>query len=457
MNPLFPDDADSGQQPHGQPAQGGYVLPHTPGSAVQPAGEHKPEGGAEAAIELIRRKVNALYEDEPSAAEEIAETQQAATTPRSKHQQFMHELSTSGKSLAEIQTAWHSYYQGLNDIEKREVWQEFYTANQQQPSAYTKYVQKTKHPQVRPAHAKLPVYGHPVELPQLPEEPESDLTEQGKTHGTVVVANHLPQLQPDQRSLAAVKKDIIRKVRNRRSNNSYIKAKQHFQSLAFGIGLGSLVLLVALFGLFNEMIIAPFIHPGATASATPIILSVDGVAPSDKDEVIIPKLNLELPTIFPASANENDIENNLDTGVVHYPTTAMPGQQGNTAFFGHSSNNIFNKGNYKFAFVRLHELEPGDVFYLTHSGKLYTYKVYDKKTVKPDQTWVLNNVDGKNATATLITCDPPGTSINRLVVWGEQISPDPNANAAAATVPVTKPKTLPSQSPSLWSRMWSWL
>jgi sortase A len=311
-----------------------------------------------------------------------------------------------------------------------------------------------------PTHQFQPAYGNPVELPKLEdEEPEPDLAAQGKTHGMVVVADHLPLPQPetDHRSVAAVKKDITRKIRGRVGNNSYQKAKQHFQSLAFGLGIGSLVLLVTLFSFFNEVVIAPFIHPGATASATPIILSTDGVAPTDKNEVIIPKINVELPIIYDSSANENDIENNLEDGVVHYPTTAVPGQQGNAAFFGHSSNNIFNKGKYKFAFVLLHELEPGDIFYLTYNGKLYTYKVFDKKIVKPEQTSVLNPVVGKTSTATLITCDPPGTSINRLVVWGEQISPDPNSNAAATATPVTKPATLPSQSPSLWSRMWSWL
>src|SRR5690606_31253571 len=187
-----------------------------------------------------------------------------------------------------------------------------------------------------------------------------------------------------------------------------------------------------LFGLFNEMVIAPFIRPGS-AAATPIILDVNAPAPNDKSEVIIPKINAQLPVVYGSqSIAEGDVQKALENGVFHYPTTAEPGQDGNVAIFGHSSNNIFNQGKYKIAFVLLRELEPGDIFYLTHEGTVYTYKVYSKRVINPDETWVLGPVEGKQATAALITCDPPGSTRKRLVVWGEQISPDPGGNRAAA-------------------------
>src|SRR5581483_2731155 len=60
------------------------------------------------AVNLIRQKIASLYDDEPAARQEIIE---ARTAPKlSKHQQFILNLSTSGKSLAEIQTDWHQYY-----------------------------------------------------------------------------------------------------------------------------------------------------------------------------------------------------------------------------------------------------------------------------------------------------------------------------------------------------------
>jgi hypothetical protein len=53
----------------------------------------------------------------------------------------MYELTTSGKSLADIQTQWHEYYVGLPDNEKHQVWQEFYK-NQSAVSRYAQEMQK---------------------------------------------------------------------------------------------------------------------------------------------------------------------------------------------------------------------------------------------------------------------------------------------------------------------------
>jgi sortase A len=144
--------------------------------------------------------------------------------------------------------------------------------------------------------------------------------------------------------------------------------------------------------------------------------------------------------------------------VVHYADTALPGYDGNVAIVGHSSNNIFNKGKYKFAFVLLSRLEPGDTFYLQKGGKRYTYEVYQKKIVKPNDVSVLQPSD-RPATATLITCDPPGTSINRLVITGEQISPSPSKNKPlqAKGQLASQTKVIPSNSESLWSRLWGLL
>jgi sortase (surface protein transpeptidase) len=110
--------------------------------------------------------------------------------------------------------------------------------------------------------------------------------------------------------------------------------------------------------------------------------------------------------------------------------------------------------------VLLHKLVEGDTFYLTYSGKTYAYQVISKRVVQPTEVGVLGPVPNETATATLITCDPPGTSINRLVVVGRQISPDPSGNATpAANNPIlatTTPTTnLPGNGQTLWSRLWN--
>src|ERR1700685_2533550 len=132
-NPLFPtnDDArDHATLQHGKPVE--------PVSADMKAGNP--------AADMIRNKLNAIYSEEPNAVDEIKEVK-AASTPLSKHQQFMQQLQTSGQSLAQIQTAWHNYYVNLPDNEKHEVWRKFYELNAQ-GSHYARFTASQPTPKV---------------------------------------------------------------------------------------------------------------------------------------------------------------------------------------------------------------------------------------------------------------------------------------------------------------------
>jgi LPXTG-site transpeptidase (sortase) family protein len=387
-------------------------------AANQPHDQHD---DSELAAEVIRAKVARLYEDEPDALTEVAEAEQ--TTQRSSHQQFMYELSTSGKDLATIQTEWHNYYQGLPASDKHQVWHEFYASQ----SSVTH-----QSPKVQDAH-------------RVAEHKQEAATSKRK--------RQTPALR-DVRS----KKEVQAAIRNHVSAGGKLSTRQHIQSLLFGLSMGLVVMLIFLFGFFNEVVIAPFIQPSRTSAATPLIIDSNSVPPSSKPEVIIPKINVQIPVDYTqTTTDEKQIENALDSGIVHYPTTVKPGELGNTALFGHSSNNIFNQGKYKFAFVLLHTLVPGDTFYLTYNNKVFVYKVITKTVVEPTEVGVLGPVAGQAATATLITCDPPGTSLRRLVIVGQQISPDPSGNTNAAAAPTTQNSTvsaaLPGNGPTLWGRV----
>lgn len=380
------------------------------------------------AADLVRRKVQAAYSNEPNAATEALEVSElGASAKRSRHQQFIYELTNSGKSLAEIQQAWHEYYAGLTDVEKHQVWQEFYSMHAQ-ASHYAAAVSSMA-PEAKMEYEEMPMRQPAAGGPQL------------KIPKTVT------------RTLADLRDYALGSVNSR----AKLKPMQHFQSLLFGLGVGCVVLLIFMFGFFNERFIAPFIQPSRNITSTQII--ANGEAPGKNPEIIIPKINVEIPVVYDVNTiDDAAIEKALERGVVHYADTAMPGQNGNVVVVGHSSNNIFNPGKYKFAFVLLSRLDNGDTFYLQKDGKRYTYQVYKKEIVKPTDVSVLGPAD-KQATATLITCDPPGTSTNRLVVIGEQISPDLNSNvaeAAPATTATGKTAIIPGNSPSLWSRFWHW-
>ncbi len=372
----------------------------------------------EKAVNIIRDKINNLYKDEPDAREEVVEAQEAG--PHSKHQKFMNDLVNSGKSLADIQTQWHKYYTELSDKEKHVVWHEFYEAH-------------GKAPHLRVASKS------PESLPK--NEPR-------------VIEHRTPAEPGDQRSYSEVKKHLDGTTAKR----AKISGKHHIKSLAFGLMMGSLVMLVMLFSFFNERFIAPFITPSRDVSSAPILIDPSSTAVSGKPEIVIPKINVEIPVVYSApTSKEADMQKALESGVAHYPSTPKPGEQGNAVIVGHSSNNIFNQGKYKFAFVLLKKLNEGDTFYINRGGTRYAYKVYEKKIVAPDDVSVLNNTS-KRATATLITCDPPGTSLKRLVVVGEQISPSPNNNAkSTAKTDLGTPEVIGSNAPSLWHRLWTWL
>lgn len=371
-----------------------------------------------AAADLVRSKVQQAYKAEPSAAEEALDVAElGGGLQRSRHQDYIYGLTTSGKSLAEIQVGWHEYYAGLTDVEKHQVWQEFYSA----------HAQASRYAAANPAMSP-----HQVETAAMP----------------IIKSRPKPGTRPVAETVA----DIRARLTSKASGKSKLKPVQHFQSLLFGLGVGSVVMLIFLFSFFNERFIAPFIQPSRTITSTPIIS--DNAAISPNPEIIIPKINVQIPVVYGVNTiNETSIENALENGVVHYADTALPGQNGNLVIVGHSSNNIFNKGHYKFAFVLLSRIDKGDTFYLERDGKRYTYQVYEKKIVRPTDVSVLAPAD-KPAVATLITCDPPGTSTNRLVVVGQQISPDPLANtpSTADNSLATKSAIIPGNSPSLWSR-----
>jgi len=376
-----------------------------------------PADSSNPAADLIRKKIEAAYSHEPDAAQEAQEATQLKPAGRSKHQEFIYNLTNSGRPLHEIQTAWHEYYAGLADAEKHQVWQEFYSSHSQ----------AAQHPAVSHQRPE-PTQTHTVIDRPAAKKPKKTAHKPRPSHKK---AEHQPAV--------------------RRS-----AANQSLHSLLFGLAVGSIVIIVFMFSFFNERIIAPFIQPSRTANNIPFIASNGNVGPDPV--VIIPKINVEIPVVYdPAATNDSVIQQDLMNGVVHYAGTALPGQDGNLVIVGHSSNNILNPGKYKFAFVLLHELQPGDTFYLQKGGKRYTYQIYKRQVVSPNDVSVLGTAD-KPATASLITCDPPGTSNNRLVVVGEQIDPSPDSNIAATdqTAVTAKATIIPGNSPSLWSRITKW-
>jgi LPXTG-site transpeptidase (sortase) family protein len=171
-------------------------------------------------------------------------------------------------------------------------------------------------------------------------------------------------------------------------------------------------------------------------------------------QIVIPGINVTAPVVYAPSLNEADILTALENGVVHYATTAIPGQPGNVVIFGHSSDDWWKPGNYKFVFVLLDKLSAGDTVTVDYHSQSYTYVVTGSQVVAPTDVSVL--MPTAVPTLTLITCSPVGTSLRRLVVTARQVSPAPGTEAVSPVSPanLSQVQTLvgsPGLSTSFWN------
>lgn len=169
--------------------------------------------------------------------------------------------------------------------------------------------------------------------------------------------------------------------------------------------------------------------------------------------ITIPKIKVSAPIVYEPSMAEPDVQKALQRGVVHYGNTPEPGQPGNSVIVGHSSNDWWEPGKYKFVFVLLDKLVPGDKFSVNHKGKRYIYQVTQSKIVAPTDLSVL--APTAEPTMTLITCTPPGTSWKRLIIHAKQISPAPQiVHSGTPKALDTTIAKLPSNAPDFLGQIW---
>lgn len=106
----------------------------------------------------------------------------------------------------------------------------------------------------------------------------------------------------------------------------------------------------------------------------------------------------------------------LTSALIHYGGTALPGQNGNGAVFGHSVlPQFYNPSNYWTIFSTLPTMKIGDSIFVTYDNVTYQYKVEKMTVHEPDDISVLEQ-QYDDSYITLVTCVPPGTIWQRLNV-----------------------------------------
>lgn len=231
-----------------------------------------------------------------------------------------------------------------------------------------------------------------------------------------------------------------------------VRGSRHFIPIASGIG----VMIVFAFLQFNSMIfgaVAAYTSPGQIDQASIIIDPTANPTVDPAPKLIIPKINVDVPVDWNAGVNDASQMAAMQNGVAYFNATgALPGQVGNVPIAGHSSNDFFETGNYKFIFAKLDQLVAGDTIYLNYHSVRYTYSVTKSRVVGPNDASALREPTTKPL-LTLITCTPLGTSLNRLLVTAEQVSPNPaNASAVAPSTP-SPSGNMPGNAPSLLEKI----
>jgi sortase A len=257
-----------------------------------------------------------------------------------------------------------------------------------------------------------------------------------------------PQEITPEQAMDDLRSQLRAKIRER---SKKVRKSRHFMPIMAGVA----VMVVFLFLQYNRVIFAyanAYVSPGAINPDNIIVDPDASLQVSSDPRLIIPKINVDVPVIYDNTMGSDQTETYnkqmaaMAKGVAWFGIAGAdshPGQKGNTVLSGHSSNDWFDLGDLKFVFANLDRMKKDDTIYVNYRGTRYTYQVTDRKIVLPTQLSALQTGSDK-AMLTLITCTPLGTSEKRLLVFAEQVSPDPDAATSAPSVnPASKSTEIP--------------
>lgn len=290
------------------------------------------------------------------------------------------------------------------------------------------------------AYHQAPAPFTPAPTPLAPAAPSPVSPLSDRPRGVSPLSDKYNQRQPLS-ALEAMAAAVPPKEAEARHKPAPHQAKKSVPNRLRPLAIAAGIFLLAVLLTKSPVILSQLRYSNTPA---PSVATVPAAVVSPEPTISIPKINVNAPVVYEKSIIEEDVQRALQGGVVHYGTTAKPGEKGNTVIFGHSSNDWWEPGDYKFVFVLLDKLAPGDKITVNYESRRYTYEVTGSKVVEPTDVGVLNPTS--EPTLTLITCTPPGTAWKRLVVTAKQIDPAPATAATASKTTTSAPQPLPGQS-----------
>lgn len=378
----------------------------------------------DAAANVVRGQIDALYQGNGAtqtsqpAVQKQANSQAAAGQP--DHWKQYH-------------TAWQQYYQ--------KYYEQYYTGHMHRILNEQRQQQAP-----RPSSPT----SHPVAVTPVPQQKTTAKTETAA--------------EPD-KAKAASRQEALDQLRQKLKTNVQTSAKKVRRSRHFIPVMAAMsVVLIVAFLQYNSVLMATvqaYVSPGAIDPQNIVVDPTADTKVGPEPKLIIPKINIDVPVVYGIPYTGNSSADNaaqmkgMEQGVIHFAmpgANSVPGQIGNTAISGHSSNDLFESGDYKFVFAQLDKLEQGDTIYANYQGVRYTYTVTKKEVVGPKDGNKLAYATDKPM-LTLITCTPLGTSLNRLLVTAEQVSPDPSKAAPASDAASSSAEAMPGNSPTALQKL----
>lgn len=205
------------------------------------------------------------------------------------------------------------------------------------------------------------------------------------------------------------------------------KEKKHFRLMRFlGTNLSSFALTFLIFYYGPSFELNMDYEAGlssvATTSAKEYVAEDVGIARKKEEDTFslsIPKIgasSVVVPDINPFDSNAYEVA--LKAGIAHAKGTGKPGGGKRIFLFAHSTNSPLNYSEYNAIFYQLRLLAEGDRIFINHNGDTYIYIVKQKEIVSATDTHWLTETGDKEQLV-LQTCDPPGTTLRRLLVIAE--------------------------------------
>jgi sortase A len=366
------------------------------------------------AANVIRSQIDNLYDN----GQAVAATPIAQDDTNPYHRTHTQHPLPEAEQWKEYHTAWQNYYQ--------KYYENYYTAQTAAAPIST-----------------APVASSPKEEGYFSQQPAEPVIPVAETRET---------LSNDQ-ALFELRQKLLGRVQE---SAKKIRKSRHFVPIISALA----VVFIFVFIQYNQVVTAnvlAYVSPGSIDPQNIVVDPTTDVVVSQEPRLIIPKINVDVPVSYDIGTDNASQMAAMANGLAHFPVagaSSHPGEVGNTVLAGHSSNDLFDSGDYKFIFAQLDKLNVGDSVYANYKGKRYTYVVTKTQVVAPTDVAALVYPTTKPI-LTLLTCTPLGTALNRLLVTAEQVSPDPSeaATAPAGSGTPSSTTSIPGDNGTLFEKL----